>query len=272
VRLTYRKKNDGGLIRLSVFSIEPSYTCPSLPVPPSCPVSTEYGRGDFCPRGRGGRGGRWGGGGRWCQREGSPGQSNEFPCKNRFERRRAKLTFKRDLWKAYLTSLEQAEGELSPEEERRKLMFTAKVQRLESILSEFGPPPSKTEGLGEKTDVQTDCPVPERYEWVPRQKFHKKERKCKRKEYKKESKNTLSKEDKAEILVLKSQIKELKPVIWGLQEQIKEKKSQVNVLYETTQQKNPELKSEIARLNQEKKAKKAQMEPLKQRIRQLKGK
>jgi len=43
-------------------------------------------------------------------------------------------------------------------------------------------------------------------------------------------------------------------------------------LYETTQQKNPELKSEIARLNQEKKAKKAQMEPLKQRIRQLKGK
>jgi len=271
--------------------VEPTST--TSPVPPAPTVQPEYGR-DYCSRGRG-RSGRWGGGGRWC-REGSPAQQNEIPCVNRHERRRAKLTFKRDLFKAYLTSLEQA-GEISPEEERKKVMFQAKVQRLDSILSNFGGP-SKTVGSGEKTSevcspkepVQipptTDyCPAKETYEFYPRKdtypkSYQKKERKYKRKEHKKErkqkkreSKNSISEEDKVEISALKNQIKDMKPGIWALQEQLKSKKSEIDVAFESGQQERiPELKNEIAKLKQEKRAKKAQIDPLRQRLHQLKGK
>lgn len=133
------QKTDGGLIRLTVFSAEkqPPTVTPNQP--------QEYGSRDWgtCPR-RGGRG-RWGGGGgrgRWCRSEGQgehpPG---EFPPRNRSEKRRAKLTFKRDLFKTYLSTLEGKE--LTPEEERSKQMYLSKVQRLDFLLNEwFGQQPT----------------------------------------------------------------------------------------------------------------------------------
>jgi len=88
---------------------------------------------DFGHREHGCMRGRWGGG-CWCH-EGGP-TSSEYPCnKNRFERCRDKLTLKRDMFKAYLNSLEARE--LTPEEERRKLMFQERVQRLELFLTKF---------------------------------------------------------------------------------------------------------------------------------------
>jgi len=294
-------KNDGGLIRLTVYSVEPT-TSPLLP-PPQCPIPStlpDHGRGDFCPRGRG-RGGRWGGGGgRRCQREGSPAsyQNIENPFfKNRFEQRRAKLTFKRDMWRAYLTSLEEAAGDLSPEEERRKEMFKAKVQRLDNILAEFGPPKENV-GTGCPDDISPKetvppncCPAKENEidfenekEFPPpkekyRHKYYKKEkRQCRRKEQKKEKKqkdgkNFLTKEEKSEIKTLKNQIKDIKPTLWAIQEQLKLKKSEISVAKETNQlAKIPDLKNEVLKLKQEKRAKKDQIEPLRQRVHQLKGK
>jgi len=222
--------------------------------------SLEHGKG-FCHRGFGGR--RWGG---RCHK-GGPFSSDEQWGKNRFEKRREKMTFKRDLLKAYLSSLEQ-EKELSPIEERRKVMLQAKVQRLDSFLSEFP--------LNDKVDTV------EKPEFCqPKEEFYRKcerkERKCERKMHKegkkKEAKDSyLSDEAKAEIHTLKSQIKEMKPALWAIQEQLKVKKSAVKVAYETGQQsKIPELKNEIGKLKIEKRAKKAEIKPLHQRVHQLKS-
>jgi hypothetical protein len=270
------QKNDGGLIRLTVFSVEP--TSVTSQIPPNTVPQPEHSR-EFCHRGRG-RGGRWGGNGRWSREGGPP---NEQVCKKRFERRRAKLTFKRDMWKAYLSSLEQS-GELSPEDERRKQMFQAKVERVEAILADFSlNPGSPSDPLKEPlippNELLTGCPAKEKHDefYPPKDKcarkiFAKKERKCRRKEYKKQVKNSLSEEEKVEIRSLKSQIKVIKPSIWAIQEQLKAKKSEIYVAYQTGQEdKIPELKSEIKRLKEEKMAKKAEIDPLRQRVHQLKS-
>lgn len=277
------QKIDGGLIRLSVFSVEPSPIITPTPAPPSF---QEYGREYSCPRGRGR--GRWGGGGGRWSREGNSG---EIHC-HRGEKRKAKLMFKKDMFKAYLSTLEGKE--LSPEDERRKQMYQSKVQRLESILSEWFEPP-KTENP-EKTDVTSPMapvlvPLPSaefgtlEKEFTPQRNvqqyrnFNKKERKCRRKEQKKEKKlrgsqkNFLSEEDRAELLSLKNQIKEMKPGVWSLQDQLKVKKSEISIAFETGQLvRITELKNEIGKLKQEKRAKKAQIEPLRQRVHQLQRK
>jgi len=266
------RKEENGIFRLTVFLSEPSVTCPTPSV--DVPIHPEHGR-DFCHRGRG-RGGKWGG--RGCH-EGGPDNENpckgrfekrshnggpassEHPCKNRFEKRREKLTFKRDMFKVYLSSLEQVK-EPSPEEERRKQMFQAKVEHLDSVLAQFFSPKDRTD-----YPPKHMCP----------RKFEKRARKCEKKEHKeekkKEAKNSfLSEEAKAEIITLKSQIKEMKPAIWAIQEQLKIKKSAVRAAYEVGQHATiPELRNEIGKLKQEKRAKKQQIEPLCQRVHQLKG-
>jgi len=308
-------KNDGGLIRLTVYPNEQP-TVVSSDVPTHIPFNHPEPR-EFCLRGRGGgRGGKWGG--RGCAREGGgpafhgehgwkhrsfeggehPCRNRpdgEHPCRNRFEKRRAKLTFKRDLWKAYLNSLEQA-TELTPEEERRKEFFQRKVQRLDSILAYFGPQ-NQAEGPSDKQDVPPNektefCPQPEKPAFPPQKieegqsfecgrrgfkKYEKGARKCEKKERKegkhKEAKYSfLSEEAKAEIMTLKIQIKEKKPALWALQGQLKAKKSELKAAIETGQKaKIPELKNEIGKLKQEKMEKKAQIEPLRQRVFQLKS-
>jgi len=217
---------------------------------------------------------------RWSH-HGGPA-SSEHPCRGRFEKRREKITFKRDLFKAYLSSLEQMK-ELSPEEEMRKQMLQAKVQRLDSILARFSPPEDKADYLSEKSNScpQKEIPVSEDPEFCPpkrmcQRKFEKRERKCERREHKKEKKETkysfLSEEAKAEINILKSQIKELKPSIWAIQEQLKTKKSAVRAAYDVGElAKIPELRNEIKKLKQEKRAKKEQIAPLCQRVQQLKS-
>jgi len=219
---------------------------------------------------------------RWSH-EGGP-DSSENPCKNRFEKRRAKLTFKRDMFKVYLSSLEQVK-ELSPEEERRKQIFQAKVQHLDSILAQFFPPKDKADDLNhsEKPDScsQKEIPESENPDCPPKRKCHrkfeKKERKFEKKEHmegkRKEAKNSyLSDEAKAEIITLKSKIKEMKPTIWAIQEQLKIKKTALRSAFENGQHAQiPELKNEIRKLKQEKRAKKEQIEPLCQRVHQLKG-
>jgi len=305
-------KNDGGLIRLTVYPNEQP-TVPSSDVPthiPFNPFNHPEPR-EFCHRGRGGgRGGKWGG---RCAREGGgpafhgehhgwkhrfeggehPCRNRpegEFPCRNRFEKRRAKLTFKRDLWRAYLNSLEQA-TELTPEEERRKEFFQRKVERLDSILAEFCPQ-NQAEGPSDKPDNEKTefCPQPEKPQVCPQKleegqsfecgrrgkKYEKGARKCEKK-YKegkqKEAKySLLSEEAKAEIEILKKQIKEKKPALWALQGQLKAKKSELKAAKETGQKaKIPELLNEIGKLKQEKMEKKAQIEPLRQRVFQLKS-
>jgi hypothetical protein len=296
------QKGDAGLIRLTVVFPETSTT----PIPcVDVPVPSEHGR-DTCPRGRG-RGGRWNGGGPRFNPEGGPrfnpeggprfnpegglrfnpegglrfnpeggprfnpeggphhhASPDQRPC-NRYEKRRDKLTFKRDLWKAYLSSLDQIK-ELSPEEERKKQLFQGKVQRLDSILAHFAP----KENPGEKTEF---CPPKE----MCYRHFEKKSRKWEKKVHKegkkKEAKNSnLSEEAKAEIKILKSQIKEMKPALWAIKEQLKAKKLAVRAASEAGQQsKIPELKNEIGNLKREKWAKKEQIEPLCQRVHQLKS-
>jgi hypothetical protein len=246
---------------------------------------------------------------RWSH-HGGP-DSSEHPCKKRFEKRREKLTFKRDMFKAYLSTLEQIE-ELSPEEERRKQRFQAKVQRLDSILAQFFPPKDKADYPSEKPDFcpQKEIPEPEKPVCCPQKeisesekpvccpqkeipesekpdfyqpkrmchrKFEKKSRKCEKKEHKegkkKERKNSyLSEEAKAEITTLKSQIKEMKPSIWAIQEQLKTKKAALRVAFEAGRHDAiPELENEIWKLKQKKRAKKEQIKPLRQRVHQLKG-
>jgi len=316
-------KNDGGLIRLTVYPNEqPTFV--SLNVPTQLPFNHPEPR-EFSHRGRGGgRGGKWGG---RCAREGggpafhgehgwkhrfeggeNPWRSRpdgehgwkhhfeggELPCRNRFEKRRAKLSFKRDLWKAYLNSLDQS-TELTPEEERRKEFFQRKVERLDSILAEFCPQ-NQAEGPSDKQDVPPiekteSCPQPEKPAFCPQKmeggqsfeygrrgkKCEKGARKYEKKEHKegkqKEAKySLLSEEAKAEIATLKKQIKEKKPALWALQGQLKAKKSELKAAKETGQkEKIPELKNEIGKLKQEKLEKKAQIEPLRQRVFLLKS-
>jgi len=171
------RKEENGIFRLTVFLSETSVTCPTPSV--DVPIHPEHGR-DFCHRGRG-RGGKWGG--RGCH-EGGPDNENpckgrfekrwshnggpassEHPCKNRFEKRREKLTFKRDMFKVYLSSLEQVK-EPSPEEERRKQMFQAKVEHLDSVLAQFFSPKDRTD-----YPPKHMCP----------RKFEKRARKCEKK-------------------------------------------------------------------------------------------
>jgi len=200
------------------------------------------------------------------------------------------LTFKRDLWRAYLNSLEQA-TELTPEEERMKEFFQRKVERLDSILAEFCPQ-NQAEGPSDKPDNEKTefCPQPEKPQFCPQKleegqsfecgrrgkKYEKGARKCEKK-YKegkqKEAKySLLSEEAKAEIEILKKQIKEKKPALWALQGQLKAKKSELRAAKETGQKaKIPELLNEIGKLKQEKMEKKAQIEPLRQRVFQLKS-
>jgi len=212
--------------------------------------------------------GRWGGG-RWCHEGGLT--SSEFPChKNRFERCRDKLTLKRDMFKAYLNSLEARE--LTPEEERRKLMFQERVQRLELFLTKF-PPKDEANICPEKEELVKICPPMDKCY----HKFEKKARKCERREHKegkrREAKNSyLSEEAKAEISTLKSKIRELKPTLWALQEQLKVKKSALRAASDAGQQaKISELKIEVQKLKQEKWDKKGQIKPLCQRLHQLKS-
>jgi hypothetical protein len=292
-------QKENRLFRLTVFLNEPLVSCPIPSI--HTPIHPEHGR-DFCHRGRGG----WGGHG--CH-EGGPSEfyfekrlchdngpdfsehpwkgrfekhcnrgptSPEHPCKGRFEKRIEKLTFKRDMFKAYLSSLEQVK-ELSPEEERRKQMFQAKVQHLDSILARFSPPKDNHDVPSEKPDSclwkesekPNFCPPKHMYHC----KFEKRARKWEKKEHKKEAKNSdLSEEAKAEIITLKSQIKEMKPAIWAIQEQLKNKKSAIRDAFEVGQHAAiPELRNEIWRLKQEKRALKQQIEPLRQRFHQLKG-
>jgi len=74
------------------------------------------------------------------------------------------------------------------------------------------------------------------------------------------------------MLTLKNQIKEKKPALWALQEQLKSKKSALKAAKESGQKfKIPDLKNEIRKLKQEKREKKEQIEPLRQRVFQLKS-
>jgi len=286
------QKENGGIIRLTVFFNEPS----SLSTNQSC---------EFPKRGRG-NGGKWGhghgvgcpGGGPrnpyhfqkpGCQ-FGGPGSSEpqpwkgkrchggEPPCKNRFERRKNKLMFKRDMLKAYLSSLEQVK-ELSPEEERKKQIFQAKVQRIDSILSQFflqtesDCPPEKPKSCSQK-----DVPELEFYPKYKKchRKFEKKEKKFEKKEHKEETKNekkevNLSEETKTEIMSLKNQIKELKPAIWAIDEQLKTKKAAARQSFENGQFPGWSFKGEIIKLKQEKRAIKEKIAPLSQRIHHLKA-
>jgi len=204
--------------------------------------------------------GRWGGGPRWGH-EGGP-FSSEYGCnKNRFEKRREKMTLKRDLFKAYLSSLESRE--LTPEEERRKIMFQERVKHLEFVLTRF--PPKDEENNCHEKEKQEFCPSKDKNQ----HKCDKKSRRCeKRKEARK---YTLSEEAKAEIITLRRQIRELKPSLWALQQQLKVKKIAIRAASEAGQQaKISELKNEIQKLKEEKWAKKGQIKPLRQRLHQLK--
>jgi len=292
------KKTDGGLIRFTVFPVpETEQTRPFCHLeqhhglvhrefhhpsdfPPEhggrhCHRDHPHGEAPehgspFCHRGRGR--GRWGGGsGRWSKEGG-----DEFPCKNRLEKRKAKLTFKRDMWKAYLTSLEQQAGPLSPDEEKKKLIFREKVTRMDEILAQINQncPPKES---CEKSDSLTSVGKEEKFHY-DKDLSDKKFRKChKNKEYKqrknKEVKfSLLSDEAKAEIKSLKIQINEKKPAIWGIQAQLKEKKFALRSAFESDQKdKIPQLKEEIAKLKQEKREKKNQIAPLQKRIHHLKS-
>jgi hypothetical protein len=289
------RNENAGLFRLTVFFPEPS-SVPSFHIPhhhhhpehgrnichrgPSThvPFRPEHGRNfchrappmhpeheqDFCHRGHGGK---WSG--RRCH-EGVPASPDERSCmKNRFEKRRAKMTLKRDMLKTYLNSMELTR-DLSPEEEKRKQHLLSRVQRLDSILAEFTPPPSSEEFPGERPEFRF------RRDHCYR-KFEKRERKCGKKEHKerkfKELKNSdLSDEAKAEISTLKSQIKEMKPTVWAIKEQLRVKKSAIRVAFEAGDQaKIPDLKNDIWKLKQEKRAKIEQIKPLKNRVHQLKS-
>jgi len=288
------KKNEGGLIRFTVFTSPEDQT---FPIPfekthehPFCRREIlggdvhsphehgrdvhsphEHGR-DFCRRGRGR--GKWGG--RWC-REGGDFGGGEFQ-KNRVEKRKAKLTFKRDMFRAYLNTLEQAK-DLSPEEEKKKLIFREKVNRLEQYLASFNSTPDSLKENDGSLEKQLDSPTTvgteedclfERKQCHFEKKWRKDE--YKQRKNKKEAKDSfLSEEAKAEIKTVQGQIRERKPALWAIQAQIKEKKFALKGCVENEQpQKVQQLKKDIEKLKREKREKKAELVPLRQRLFQLK--
>jgi len=282
-------KNNEPLLRLVVTFVVPTTPSPipanNTPTPVSVPVHLPgCGRENSHQRGCG-RGGKWGGGRGGCR--------NSAP-ENLSEKRRAKFMLKREFWKTYLSSLEQKE-ELTLEEENKKQRFLTKLARVESVLGNLEETPKnekiekctpkepvneKIEKCSPKENQNEICPTNEKKEFCqPKEKFHPHCDKGRRHEKKSqcEAKNkegkpfNFSEEAKAEITVLKSQMKEMKPAIWACKDQLKEKKMALRAAKESGQlEKVPQLKMEIQKLKEENRARKAQMAPLCQKIHELK--
>lgn len=221
--------------------------------------------------------------GRRCHGSEGRGYHGNENCKNRFEKRRNKLMYKRDFFQAYLSSLEQNK-ELSPEEERKKQIFQAKVQRIDSVMAQFFPPTDQPgcnfeKSCPKKDESETEyCPKYKKYDKCHR-KFEKKAKKFEKKEHKDEMKkerkeqkfSNLSEEAKAEIKTLKNQINELKPALYAIDKQLKTKKEEARNAFENGHPPGLSFRGDIIKLKQEKRAIKDKIAPLRQRIHQLKS-